>query len=206
MGRNLRILQHAKIVKKENRSVPVYELKYFAQVHVNACVVVTVMEANQTRLQIQMKIQKVQLVVKGNAVIQILTNVPVVLTTWLNMALIYRLAQLKTLLLYVVVDLIRSTSMELSATTVSALFNFITGSEKVKEMLLPVAYKPMKSIIGKLEYMRSKHNVFNSLLDTCHEQAEVHKRCLYSSSLYKYASFKVKIKKKHYLTHSAHEV
>ncbi len=32
-----------------------------------------------------------QLVVKGNAVIQILTNVPVVLTTWLNMALIYRL-------------------------------------------------------------------------------------------------------------------
>ena len=77
--------------------------------------------------------------------------------------------QLETLLLYVVVDLIRSTSMELSATTVSALFNFITGSEKVKEMLLPVAYKPMKSIIGKLEYMRSKHNVFNSLLDTCHE-------------------------------------
>ena len=56
MGRNLRILQHAKIVKKENRSVPVYELKYFAQVHVNACVVVTVMEANQTRLQIQIKI------------------------------------------------------------------------------------------------------------------------------------------------------
>ncbi len=67
--------------------------------------------------------------------------------------------QLETLLL----------SMELSATIVSALFNFITGSEKVKEMSLPVAYKPMKSIIGRLEYMRSKHNVFNSLLDTCHE-------------------------------------
>ncbi len=42
--------------KRKSKCVPVYELKYFAQVHVNACVMVTVMEANQTRLQIQIKI------------------------------------------------------------------------------------------------------------------------------------------------------
>ena len=79
--------------------------------------------------------------------------------------------KLETLCLFVVVTLIESFDViNFSHMNVVELYNFIACSSKVREMELPIAYKPSNRVLSKLSFMNSKHGVFQSLIDAFNEE------------------------------------
>ena len=74
--------------------------------------------------------------------------------------------ELESTILYVVIEVINSTSIHLSSQSISELYNFVASSQTINEMALPVAYKSFAKIVGKLSFVNSKHSVFQSLMDS----------------------------------------
>ena len=78
--------------------------------------------------------------------------------------------KLETLSLFVVVNLIESFNVNFSHMNIVELYDFIACSSKVKEIGLPIAYKPSNRVLRKLSYMNSKHSVFQSLMDAVNDE------------------------------------
>ena len=74
--------------------------------------------------------------------------------------------ELESTVLYVVIEVIKSTSVPLNSKSISELYNFVASSQTMSEMALPVAYKSFAKIRGKLSFLNSKHSVFESLMDS----------------------------------------
>ena len=67
--------------------------------------------------------------------------------------------ELESTILYVVIEVIKSTGIPLTSKSISELYNFVASSKTISEMALPVAYKSFAKIVGKISFLNSKHSV-----------------------------------------------